>query len=156
VPTLRFRLIATAVIVAIIAGLATIEIHGARSDASQQRGVITVADCIFSSEDMHSQKTYDCSGTFVADKGTIGHGIGLDFVNFTNDGDLAAGAKVVALVSGPDDKTATEVSESRIRLYVIVGFILVLLWPLITMWYLAWRNPRRQRAVAAEGQTGPH
>jgi hypothetical protein len=156
VPTLRFRLIATVVILAIIAVLAAIEIRGVLSDAGQQRGVITVVNCFFSSEDMHSQKTYDCSGTFVADSGPIGHGIGLDFVDFTNDGDLAAGAKVVALVSGPDDKTATEVSESKFRLYLIVGFILLLLWPLTTMWYLAWRNPRRQRAAAAEGQTGPH
>lgn len=155
-PTPRFRLIATVVILAIIAVLAAIEIRGVLSDASQQRGVITVVNCFFSSEDAHSQSTYDCSGTFVADKGPIGHGIGLDFVNFTNDGDLAAGARVVALVSGPDDKNATEASESKFRLYLIVGFIVLLLWPLITMWYMVWRNPRRQRAAAAEGQTGPH
>jgi hypothetical protein len=137
VPALRFRLIATAVILAIVAGLAAIEIHGVLSDASQQRGVITVVDCFFANEDTHSQSTYDCSGTFVADSGSIGHGIGLDFVSFAHDGDLAAGAKVVARVSGPDDKSATEVSESRYRLYLIVGFIILLLWPLIIMWYRA-------------------
>jgi hypothetical protein len=156
VPTLRFRLIATVVILAIVAGLAAIEIHGVLSDASQQRGVITVVDCFFANEDTHSQSTYDCSGTFVADSGSIGHGIGLDFVNFANDGNLAAGAKVVARVSGPDDKSATEVSESKFRLYLIVGFIVLLLWPLIIMWYRAWRSPPRQQAAAAEGQTGPH
>jgi hypothetical protein len=156
VTTLRFRLIATAVILAIVAVLAAIEIRGVLNDASQQRGVITVVNCFFSSEDTHSQSTYDCSGTFVADQGPIGHGIGLDFVNFANDGDLAAGAKVAARVSGPDDTTATEVSESRFRLYLLVGFIVLLLWPLIIMWYRAWRSPPRQQAAAAEGQTGPH
>lgn len=155
-PKPRFRLIATVAILAIIAVLAAVEIRGVLSDASQQRGVITVVDCFFINEDTHSQKSYDCSGTFVADNGPIGRGIGLDFVNFTHDGELAPGAKVVALVSGPNDKTATEVSESRFRLYLIVGFIVLLLWPLVTMWYLPWRNSRRRLASAGDDQTGSH
>ena len=152
----RTRRIATVVILAIIAALAAFEILGVLSDARQQRGVITVVSCFFSSEGTHSQKIYDCSGTFVADKGPIGHGIGLDFVNFTNDGDLAPGAKVAALVSGPDDNTATEASESRFRLYLTGGFSVLLLLVLVGLWNDAWQKSRRKLITTGEGQTGPH
>jgi hypothetical protein len=151
----RNRRIVTAVCLALVAVLVVVEILGVMSDARQQRGVITVVSCFFSSDNTHG-KTYDCSGTFVAGKGPIGHGIGLDFVSFTNDGNLAPGAKVAAMVSGPNDTTATEASESRYRLYLTGGFSILFLLVPVSFWYDD-RKKRKQRLVAATaGQTGTH
>jgi hypothetical protein len=151
----RTRRIITAVCLALAAVLVVVEVLGVMSDNRQTRGVITVVSCFFSSDNAHG-KTYDCSGTFVADKGPIGRGIGLDFVDFTNDGNLDSGTKVAARVSGPNDKTATEASESRYRLYLTGGFSILFLLVPVSFWYDD-RKKRKQRLVAATaGQTGTH
>jgi hypothetical protein len=150
----RNRRIISVVCLALVAVLAVVEVLGLRSDARQIRGVITVSECSFSSDAAHG-KIYDCFGTFVADQGPIGQGIGLDFVNFTNDGNLASGAKVAARVSGPNDKSATEASESRFRLYLTVGFSILFILVPVSFWYDD-RKKRRQLMAAESGQTGPH
>ncbi|MEP7022464.1 MAG: DUF3592 domain-containing protein [Actinomycetota bacterium] len=145
-PVLRNRLIVTAVLLAIIAVLVTIEVRGVIGDRSQHRGVVTVSGCTFGSSGLHGN-TYDCDGVFTADSGSIGHGFGVDFVTFTDDRQLSKGSKVAARVSGPDDTTATLVSESKYRLFLTGGFSLVLLWPLVTMWVLAGRSARRRETA---------
>lgn len=151
----RNRRIVTVVCLALVAVLVGLEVVGLMSDARQTRGVITVAECFFSSANAHGS-TYDCFGSFVADKGPIGHGFAPDIVNFTNDGNLATGAKVAARVSGPDDKNATEASESRFRLYLTGGFSVLFLLIPVSFWYDGWKKRRQQATDAAAGETGTH
>jgi hypothetical protein len=150
----RNRRIITVVCLALAGLLIAVEILGVLSDARQIRGVITVSECYSSSDAPHG-RTYGCFGTFVADKGPIGHGIGLDFVNFTSSVSLTSGDKVAARVSGPNDKNATESSESLFRLYLTGGFSILFILVPVSFWYDD-RKKRKQRSAAESGQTGPH
>ena len=150
----RNRRIISVVCLALVALLVVIEILGLLSDGRQIRGVISVSEC-YSSTDAPHGKTYDCFGTFAADKGPIGHGIGLDFVNFTSSVSLSSGDKVAARVSGPNDKNATEASESRFRLYLTGGFSVLFILVPVSFWYDD-RKKRKQLTATQSGQTGPH
>ena len=129
---LAWRLGISAVLVAGIAGLVYLAVHGALGDRSRVRGDFTTSSCTRAS--YHGRGTsYDCLGSFRAGD------LHLPVVSLHNTGRLNRGDTIGATVSGPDANTATPASESRWRLIVTTAGSLILAVYLYAIW-----KPRRR------------
>ena len=133
-PSRPFQITLTAVLVALIAGLLSIEIAGALADRGRHRGVVTVSACTYSRWIPRS-RIYTCAGRFESDA----RDIRLPYVTFDHDGQLTPGTRVAATVSDRDDTSPKEVGQSWARLAVTGGLSLLL----AVVTFLVWWVPRR-------------
>jgi hypothetical protein len=132
----RPRLVLSLLLLAAIVGLVTLAVTGFRS--GEHRGTVTVSRCAYLRDELHG-KLYSCAGSFAADGG----GFSVPYVTFDNLGRLDPGTRVAATLSGPDDTTASLVSESWWRLVITLGGAAAAAALLVSLWWRRWNRMER-------------
>ena len=133
----RGRLLLTVPLLAAVVGLVALAVTGNRS--GERRGEVTVSRCDYVRDELHG-KLYSCAGSFTADRGDFS----VPYVTFDNLGRLDRGTRVAATVSGPDDTTASLVSESLWRLVLTLGGAAGAATLLVGLWWRRWNGMERR------------
>jgi hypothetical protein len=134
----------TLIVLAAIAGLATVAWRGHEQDDAGRPGTVEVTGCVFVSYALHGD-IYRCGGEFSA----ADQSFTIPYVTFTNSGRIDTGRHVTVRVADRDATTGTETTESRARLLVTLGGAILLAAALAAIWP-PWLKARR-RLVSDRG-----